>query len=255
MAKVINFVGADHKVGVTMLVQSIADSISVRRPNLRVLILHLDGNDGTDYMVEAGHSMDAIFASLMNSMTEYSEVEALLYKTKNISVLTGSKNNDYGVRYTPETVDYLLDICRPYFDLILIDSGASINSNGLAVGAFKYSDENILVTTQNASVFRTFTQRKPGVFDKLDYNVDKLIINKFSWSSGKFLGTQEQIQRSYGFDESFPVEGLTLDIAYQAEYNKKSLYFYKNTKVFKKDIDMLVDYLDIPRAESEKKEK
>ena len=240
--KIFNFAGADHKVGTTMLVQSIADSLMKHHPDRKVLVLHLDGREGGDFISkpQTAPNIDTLFQPLMQHVAKYSELSELFITESSVSTLLGCSSNDNCVRYTPKVTQDIINLCKDYFDIVLIDSGATTHWNGLAVGAFEYDCPNVLVTTQQESAYTNFFNQSHDVYMRFTTSWDAVIVNRFVFATGNFLKGEKETYERYGFTQGGYCV-INADSALQAESDHKSLYIYD--KRFVKDIDLITENL------------
>jgi cellulose biosynthesis protein BcsQ len=177
MEKIFVIHGVDHKVGTTMLSQSIAQTISNSYPSKRILLLFLNGRKSTEYIKEETGSIENIKIRLDNLMIDGSEIESFSLRRGNLFILAGIGKMEEERLYMPENVDYLLSEIKNNFDLIIIDSGSNLD-NGLAIGALRYSENRILVITQQETALKRYEELMP-TYSLLGFEFKKLLINKY----------------------------------------------------------------------------
>ena len=73
MDKFYTFHGADHKVGVTMIAQSVAEIIASERPNMKILLITLSGKKSNDYLKEEIRSIDGYRNKIESKIIEPKE--------------------------------------------------------------------------------------------------------------------------------------------------------------------------------------
>lgn len=237
MSKNICFVGSDYKVGVTSTVQSIGEALAQALPERKVLILHLDGNEGQEYTLNKGQSIDIIRSTLVQGLATWEEVESLLDRKENLYSLGGAENILDKALYAPEASTNLINLCSDRFDYILIDAGSDIE-NPLSIGACIYPCEKVIVTTQQAKAQKVFQQKKTAVFDKLGIAFDNLIINRFTFASGNFLRTEKELETFYVMEEAFLIP--TVPVSWQSEADEASIYSY-NKKEFRSNLLVVIE--------------
>ena len=235
--KIFKFIGADHKVGTTMLTRSIADSLKENAKNKTVLVMHLNADPSNLYVKEIQQGgIDGILDKLQTHVIEKGDIQRQLIEDGNIYTLYGPQSSDFAAMYQPEYVDEILALLDGSFDIILIDAGADIYFNGLSVGAYNCKGMNILVTTQQEASYETYLRRYTQCYSRLENVLDLMIINKFTYGSGHVITSERETIGRYGFDDCYLVRSHPAGL--QAEADHKTLYsFGKASKAYIKDID------------------
>lgn len=175
--KVFAFHGAEYKVGSTMLTQSIAQMIANGKKDKKVLLLFLNGRRSTDYCREDPESIEAVRASIDNKMLTLEEFMRTCHQSENLYMLAGVCRLFEQRLYGPQMSEYLIDLVREAFDLILIDCGNELD-NGLALGALRRSDVRLLVVTQQESVLARYEALR-STYEMLKISYQKIIVNKY----------------------------------------------------------------------------
>ena len=96
---IVNFLGIDHKVGTTMITQSIADAIAYNDPSLNIIRLALHNRLGLDYYPHAVGSVDDLLISLDVKYLDAEDFEAVSHKTGSLRVLGGLKDISLGRKF------------------------------------------------------------------------------------------------------------------------------------------------------------
>lgn len=169
--------GVDHKVGTTMLSQSIAETISSSYSSKKILLLFLNGRKSTDYIKEEAGSIENIKLRIDNMMIDGTEIESFCLKKRNLFIMAGISKIEDERFYFPENAEYLLSKIEKDFDIIIIDSGNNLD-NGLAIGALKYTENRILVITQLETALKRFDEMLP-IYTKLNLSFKRYLINKY----------------------------------------------------------------------------
>jgi len=137
----------------------------------------LNGRKSTEYIKEEAGSIENIKIRLDNFMIDGSEIESFSLRRGNLFILAGIGKIEEERFYMPENADYLLSEIKSNFDLIIIDSGSNLD-NGLAIGALRYSENRILVITQQETALKRYEELMP-IYSLLGFEFKKLLINKY----------------------------------------------------------------------------
>lgn len=220
-SKIIVFYGADDKVGVTMVCQSIGSYVANAVKTEKVLLLHLDGKPGMDYTEDSAYGLDEIKVRLESDVLTRQELIDACKKDGNLYNLKGTTNLLERKTYQPDIVEKLLRLVEGYFDLILVDSGSNIDM-GLSIGSLEATDHLVLVTTQQQSSLNSYKCKKQ-VFDELDIAFTHCIVNKYVEKG--FLQSESQIGSKLG------LKTMVLPLStygWQAEIDRRCLLDYKD---------------------------
>lgn len=219
------FHGVDHKVGTTMISQSIAEIIANENKNLRVLFLSLNGRESTEYVKEVPISIDSIKMHIDNKMINGKDFLRSCKKTENFFMLAGISNEIEERFYYPDMSKYLLETVSPEFDIMIVDSGNEID-NGLAIGAIMNSKDTLLVLTQQESILRRY-ERIENIYTEMGIHIMTFIINKF-YDQDPF--SLDYIADRLKIDKSNLIKVESTGYSRKAEIDYKTLIEYKNDK-------------------------
>lgn len=229
------FHGIDHKVGVTMVAQSIAELIASKNSNIKVLFISLNGRGNCEYIKEKVKTIDE-FKLQMDSQILISKdfVRDCRYKT-NLYVLAGLENEHEKRYYFPDSIQYLLESVSTSFDVIIADTGSELD-NGLALGGLSTSAKNYLILTQLESNYYRYDKRK-NWFLKAKIDFDKVIINKFSEEDPH---TFKYISERLPLDKNKILKIGLMEYARQAELEHKTFTGFKADK-YLEEITMIAN--------------
>lgn len=186
MNNVVVLHGIDHKVGTTMIAQSVAEIISEEKKGYKVLLLFLNGRKSTDYVREEFDSIGHIKMQIDNRIITGKEMIKACRCHNNLYMLAGIDKPEEERYYYPDTAEYVLNALKSEFDLILVDSGNTLD-NGLALGSLKFCSSRLLVLTQQETMLKRYEELLP-LYEKLGLDFSSLIINKFSSQDPYDLG-------------------------------------------------------------------
>lgn len=235
MNKLFVFHGVDHKVGTTMLAQSVAEYLSNEYQNLKVLFMTLNGRESAEYVRETPETIEAIKMHIDNKMLSSDDFEKACKKTESFYMLAGIRNELEGRFYYPETVKNLLHTVASEFHIIIIDSGNEID-HGLAIGSLSSTENRFLVISQQESVLRRW-ERLKSTYGKLGIQFMDYVLNKYhdqdpyglDYISNRIEISKEQLMK---------VENASY--ARQAEMDYRTLLEYRNEK-YNQDIERIAN--------------
>lgn len=230
MSRFYVFHGIDHKVGVTMVAQSVAELIAECEKDMKVLFLALNGRLNAEYVREDVRSIDDFKMELDSKIFTVTEFMRKCRQKDNFYMLAGVANEAEERMYFPATVEYLLSELKGKFDVIISDTGSTID-NGLALGALIEADCNYLITTQNeSSIARLEKQRE--IFDRSEISFDNVIVNKFYEKDPYSLA---YIRTRLSLDKERVLKIAMADYERQAEMNHCTLMQF-NDSDYERDI-------------------
>lgn len=232
-----SFHGADHKVGTTMTAQSAAELISANHPNLKILLIAMNGRESAEYFREAPAGVDSVKFHIDNRMVSGEDFLKTCTHKGNFYIMSGISNEAEARYYYPDTAKYLLEEAAPEFDLVIADCGNDLD-NGLATGALSVSGEVLLILAQQESSIRRY-ERNRKLFDSLGIGISAFIVNKYC--------EQDPYGLSYiaGRLETAREKFLKIDLAgysRQAEMDHRTLLEYKN-EAWLRDMTAVANYI------------
>ncbi|WP_027398256.1 hypothetical protein [Anaerovorax odorimutans] len=227
------FHGIDHKVGTTMISQSVAEYISNNYDDLKVLFMTLNGRESTEYIKDIPETIEGIKIHIDNKMLRIEDFKRACKITDSLYILAGITNELEKRYYYPDTVSYLLSAVASYFEVIIIDSGNEID-NGLAVGSLSSTDNKFLIITQNESTLKRWERMKP-IYNKLEIYFNRFIVNKFD---NKDPFSLNYIMQRFELLKPNMLKVERTDYDRQAEMDYKTLLEYRNEK-YNHDIEEL----------------
>jgi cellulose biosynthesis protein BcsQ len=232
-----SFHGADHKVGTTMITQSVAEIITADNPGLKVLLIAMNGSESAEYFREAPSCIDALKFHIDNrTITGEDFLKACTHKG-NFYIMAGISNELEAHYYHPDMAKYLLEEVAPEFDLVIADSGNELD-NGLAVGTLTESGEVLFITTQQESAVRRY-ERNRRLLDDLGVDISLFLVNKYSEQDPyglPYLASRMSIER----DRFMKIDSASY--SRQAEIDYRTLLEYKN-EAYRADIAAVANYI------------
>ena len=222
---VVVFHGVDHKVGTTMIAQSVAEMIANENKSLKILFISLNERESTEYVREAPISIDHLKMHIDNKMINSADFLKSCKHSDNFYMMAGVSNEIEERYYYPDTSRYLLETVTPEFDITIVDSGNEID-NGLAVGALTISWEIFLVITQQESILRRY-ERLKGIYEELGINISTYVVNKYYDQDPYNL---DYIIDRLQIDKRFISKVESTGYSRQAEIDYRTLIEYKNEK-------------------------
>lgn len=226
MSKVVVFHGIDHKVGTTLLVQSVAEWIAKEQKHLSVMMISMNARKSTEYVREVTESIENFRIQLDNRMLDANQIMKLCQWKSNLYLLSGIGSQLDHRSYHPDHAGYLLRMLEDQVDLILIDSGNEID-HGLAVGALAHSQNRFLILTQQESMLHRYEQLN-DLYQELSIQFSGFIINKFQTSDPYNLS---YIQKRTGIPTSIMKTISYTEYYRQAEMEYRSLVSYQDARM------------------------
>lgn len=253
MNNVFAFHGIDHKVGVTMIAQSVAELIAANDKKREVMLISLSGRQNCEYIREEVKSIDDFKLQLDSRMIVSKDLRRDCRYKENMYILSGISNEQEERYYFPDKAKYLLEIISEEFDIVVVDTGSDLD-NGLAFGGLEAADSNYLVLTQMESNLKRMEKAKK-LFEQTGVEFKALIINKFYENDPHTLSF---ISERLGVDKEclIKVEGAGYDR--QAEMERKTLMEFKSdgfTTDIRNIANLLLDNMGIPNITNEKRGK
>lgn len=197
---IVCFFGADSKVGVSMISQSMAEAVSDKFPDKKILLINLSGYPGNNYScMTFQFSLDDIRIHLQSNVLTEEELINVCAKKDNLYILKGTKLLKERRRFSPEHIERLLLIAKEAFDLVIINGGCQADS-GISLGAVLHSDIKILVSTQQHGTYLSY-QLMEDIFYELSVKFDLLLINKYLYSVSRFISSESDMKTYYGISD------------------------------------------------------
>jgi MinD-like ATPase involved in chromosome partitioning or flagellar assembly len=208
---VIVFLGADHKVGTSMICRMIGESLS-KNKDTKILMLCFDGTVGMDYTHanSAIKGMDDYKAKMTNNILSSKDFMNICREDESLYFMKGCESMIKSKYYFPNDIYNFLNILSTLFDILLVDVGSSIEL-GMAIGGLKAGGKVVLVTDQKEKSFKRYGAMKNEILCKLNIPIDHMIVNK--------------IFRSREFqDPEILAVNYQCDLLGQIEYSEQGLY-------------------------------
>ena len=217
------FYGADHKVGTTMISQSVSEIIASNHPNLKLLQIAMNGRESAEYFREPPAGIDSMKFHIDNKMVSGEDFQKTCAHKGNYYILSGISNESEARYYHPDMATYVLEELASEFDLIIADGGSELD-NGLSIGALSVSEEVILVATQQESAISRFEKSKK-IMEELGIDTAAFVINKYYGQdpySLSYISERLEVSR----EKLMKVDAA--DYSRQAEIDRKTLLDYRN---------------------------
>ncbi len=174
------FLGADAKVGVTMLTSCISQSIA--RQGIDVLHIHLDGKFGNEYYKSLYEihdvGLDDLKLKLKSGILNIEDIKSVC------DVLYGNLYHISGVAdilkkhdYTPNQIHMLLEQCNQVFDFVIVDAGSDIHL-AMSIAALLSTDNRFIVLTQQYLAIKRFYDIN-SILENMSISFSDAIVNKY----------------------------------------------------------------------------
>jgi len=236
---IICFHGADHKCGVSMISQCVAEALAEKYEDRNVLLVHTESNHGSDYFPQFSESMENIRPYLTGNLVDTEEVMEKARVSRNLSIIGGPTNSECSWDYRPDMTEFFLRALKDRYDYIVCDSGSELE-HGLALGSMFAADIRCIVLGQNEMCLRRYEWMRP-LYEKLNMFYGLYIINPYSRKNmyeKKYLAARLQLST----DKLITVRESSC--GWRAEMEGKSLLNYKS-KGYEKDINKLINRMGL----------
>ncbi|MGI6728149.1 MAG: hypothetical protein ACOX4P_06270 [Anaerovoracaceae bacterium] len=231
------FHGVDSKTGVTMISQSVAETIAKYKKEVKVMHVSLNGRFNTEYVDQVGESIEGIKMYLDNKILSKKDLLQSCKYTNNLFMLAGVESPGQSRHYFPETANYLLDTMEDEFDIIIADTGNDLD-NGLAIGALQRISERFCILTQQESMIKRYEKLEP-LYNQLGLLFSIKIINQYSDQDPYRL---EYIADRLNLCSDELIKVAKTGYGRQAEMDYRTLLYYKDEN-YKKDITQIADII------------
>lgn len=180
---VISFFSSIGNSGTTSTCLSVASALT-EHSKAKVGVLLLNAWDcGTDQIKYKGSFLDDIKSKLSGKLIE-SEQEFLslfhMEKQNSFYILGGNRNTRLERLFTKEEIQYLIELSKTHFDIVLIDAGSHFDNSNI-VQSLSESDLKLLVINQQMKAIKKFNQNYKNVLHPIGYEKSDflLIINEY----------------------------------------------------------------------------
>lgn len=215
------FFGADSKVGVTMIADSVAQRIA-QISGEPVYLLHLDGHPGTEYSpAPFPGSLADLKPALKSGILSLESLRGYCAHHAGCWELKGERDAAEAEEIPSEDIRRLLDVI-PEESFVVIDAGCNLDLE-MAREALNYSDQNLLTTTQQQLSLARWAEQVGG--KELQKVFDHLVVNKF-FSHGP-LPDEKKLKQLYKMDDCLTVPYS--EYAWQADQEHEVLLAYRDT--------------------------
>ncbi|QIB69938.1 hypothetical protein Ami103574_11665 [Aminipila butyrica] len=177
MKNLFAFHGVDHKSGVTMITQSVAELLAAQNSKLNILFMALNGRKSDSYLKGGIRTIDNFKLQMESKLLISKELARDCRYKGNLYVLGGLENEQEERYYFPEAARYLLEAAASSFDLVLVDTGSCLDS-GLALGGLLSAAKRYLILTQQESNLSRYEQLKP-LYEKVQISFEGWIVNRY----------------------------------------------------------------------------
>ncbi|MCG8483586.1 MAG: hypothetical protein MJA31_09785, partial [Clostridia bacterium] len=176
---VVVFLGADSKVGTSMISQCIAEKLSSDN-DIKVLLAVLDGKPGMDYIHYNDNcvGIDTIKGKIAHQILSEEELENVCIKINRLYILQGTQTIVNRAHYHPEHIETFLELASQAFDIVIVDAGCNVEL-GMTIGALNSTQHRCLVSTQQSTCLKHFKLVRDQILSKLNIQDFVLIINKY----------------------------------------------------------------------------
>ncbi|MDO5331376.1 MAG: hypothetical protein Q4E99_01740, partial [Bacillota bacterium] len=196
MRQICTFLGLDHKCGTSMIAQSVAESISMKLKDNRILLIHTERDSNNIFSPNVGESMENIQPYLSERLIDIGEIAEKSRYKDNLYIIGGNGKPGNSGNISPDMSEYLLGAPSTLFDVIICDSGADFE-NGMSLGSIFSANNIYLVGTPSEATLRK-AESSMSFYRSINLPLTKLIINKYARKS---VNTIDLISKRLGFKQ------------------------------------------------------
>ncbi len=229
--------GGDHKVGVTMLSQCIAEHLAEHMEEKPVIDVALHGDFGGDYCNAAVASIEGMRSYLEQKVLNCREMLRDCKIEEQLYLLRGVSQPEQRRMYQPEISQYLMEQLRNEMAFVVADTGSEAD-NGLAVGALRAAEFRCLVLTQQESMVGHWEKNR-NLYRRLGIDFQLILVNRYLPEAPY---TKEYLAERLEFPADHILTVSDSPYGLQADGEKKSLLKYKDER-FRQGIRQLCQRL------------
>lgn len=241
VTKVVSLFGTHSGAGLSTTVMNIARVLAYETKS-NVGVLSLNAWDTADYFHEYGGAyLNEIKTDLSTKSLTKDKLKKLMNHRKQFWQLAGNKDIKLQRYYTVEEIEYLIELARETFDIVLIDSGCHFD-NACYAQSFLSSDMKFLVTNQDIKGFRNYwTQIRDQILNPMHVSESEYLLIVNNYVKNYNLISDKNIAEELGMHllTTIPSEGELGNISLR---NYKSLYDVASNQ-YKESLNVIADSL------------
>lgn len=165
-------------VGVTSSTLSIAAAIQ-SMTNAKIGVIGNNAwDDGIDQIDNyKGKYLDEIKTQLSNRMFDKDSFLTAFHKDDKMPFyyLAGNKNSKIERLFTVEEIDYLIELAKDTFDLVLVDAGSHFD-NANVIQSLHHADLKLLIMNQQRKSIKKFNQIYNHILQPLGYSRNEFLL-------------------------------------------------------------------------------
>lgn len=235
--QVVVFQGTHSGVGVTSTLLSLSKTLS-DMTDQKIALLGCNAWDaGTQFMNYSGEFMDQLKSRMTNQLLTADELTAAMVH-QGFYYLAGNRKSKLERFYTEDEIQFLIELARQTFDVILIDAGCHID-NTMSLQALKSADIKYLITTQQ----RKGLDRWKNMQSEIKLSHDYLILNKYRKLPELFTPKMISDELKTTLLASIPSLEAYGDIAEMTHKNLMDFHFSEYNEIIKMLAEGLISRL------------
>lgn len=255
ISKVVTFFSCISNIGTTSITLSVGKALQ-EQTTAKIGVLLLNAWDqGTYQMNYQGRYLDEIKGRLANkAINNKDEFLSLFYmfEKEQLYVLGGNRYTKLERLFTVDEINYLIQLAKKYFDIVLIDSGSHFDNAIMVQSLFEADMKFVILNQQQKSLIR-FNQIFEEILYPLGYKKEDFlgIVNRYV-DTTQYINTKSISQFI-----NVPIISTIFEIknSYISETEGKILYEYIDP-LYKEGISAItkpiVSYASLTVKENEK---
>jgi len=259
-SRVVAALGAKYDVGLTSSLILLGKQLT-EKSEIRVAILGLNGaNPGTSCIRYRGKHLDEIWGSLDGKQLQGEQlIEKMDEIAPNLFFLAGNRDLLKTYTYTAEGIEYLIDLAREQFQIVLLDLGHFVDTP-LAVQGLLASDITLVYTNQRQSAKDDWFRMRDQVIERwLEINLNR---PTNVWLIGNMMYDSSDVENLSLLSKEYelvPMASLPYINSFYRLEVEKSLLTLSDKKYLaelQRVTDAVIDYYGIPlKADNGQKRK
>lgn len=237
---IVVFHGTDHKVGTTMITQSVAEQLA-KDQSIKVLLLFMSGYPEDDYLkLDDLVSFDELKNKIFTKVITSTDISEICAKPKeNLHIIKGVENYLDRRYYEINAINDFIELASKNYNVVLIDTGSEIELP-MTISALNTTNNRYLVATQEPTTINRYKMLKDQVYKRHGFDDFLLITNKYIKNDR--MVTPNKLADELGLTSHYTVGNLEYGL--QCEIEKRSLLSL-DVKEYEEDIKNIVNHISM----------
>lgn len=235
--KIVTFFSSSPNIGSTALSLSVAESIQQKNPNLTIGLLSINPWSSGDSHLNnyKGKYLNEIKEALTLKSFNKDSFYEVFHKQRNLFILAGNKDIKKERFFTIEEINYLLELSKESFDVVLVDAGSHFD-NAVMFSALSAARFHFVVANQQEKGVERFKLIYDDVLFPLGHEKDNFFLVINGINEALHLPSSKDLAKRYEIPLLVDIPYLSFGMSCERE--KKSLYQVEEP-IYNKKIDVI----------------